>query len=122
MMGMVLGAFATHTFKGILSTDAMESLMTGIRYQIYHVIVLLFTIPIKDFLVQLKNQIALVSLLVSFSFLVLSMRFTFWNSSKKYLVLSLVRRLTSHSRLVFDIFHFFLKKVFVEKKKNKKNC
>ena len=58
MMGMVLGAFATHTFKGILSTDAMESLMTGIRYQIYHVIVLLFTNTYQGFSCQLKNQIS----------------------------------------------------------------
>ena len=56
MMSMVLGAFATHTFKWILSSDAMESLMTGIRYQIYHVIVLLFTNTYQGFSSQLKNQ------------------------------------------------------------------
>lgn len=38
---VILGAFATHSLKEQLTVEAMNSLNTGIRYQIYHVLVLL---------------------------------------------------------------------------------
>lgn len=41
MLSVVLGAFGAHAFKNILSTEKLASFETGVRYQIYHAIVLL---------------------------------------------------------------------------------
>lgn len=41
-LGVVLGAFAAHGLKPLLSISAFESFNTGIRYQIYHSFLLFF--------------------------------------------------------------------------------
>lgn len=41
LLGIILGAFATHGLKPILSTQAMDSFETGVNYQIYHALLLL---------------------------------------------------------------------------------
>jgi|TARA_B110000902_G_scaffold44273_1_gene49449 uncharacterized membrane protein YgdD (TMEM256/DUF423 family) len=41
-LGVVLGAFAAHGLKPLLSISAFESLNTGIRYQMYHAFLLFF--------------------------------------------------------------------------------
>ncbi len=41
LLGIVIGAFGTHGLKPILSPDAFISLETGIKYQIYHSLLLL---------------------------------------------------------------------------------
>jgi uncharacterized membrane protein YgdD (TMEM256/DUF423 family) len=41
-LGVVLGAFATHGLKPLLSVSALESFNTGIRYQMYHAFLLFF--------------------------------------------------------------------------------
>jgi len=56
---VILGAFAAHSLKESLSTEAMESMTTGIRYQIYHVIVLLFVNTYHGFTDKFKNQVSL---------------------------------------------------------------
>ena len=56
---VILGAFAAHSLKESLSTEAMESLTTGIRYQMYHVIVLLFVNTYDAFSNKFKNQVSL---------------------------------------------------------------
>lgn len=116
MMSMVLGAFATHTFKWILSSDAMESLMTGIRYQIYHVIVLLFTNTYQGFSCQLKNQISACFFagILFFSGSIYAI-YLFGIPAKN------IWFITPFGGLLliagwFLIFFTFLKKVFVEKK------
>ena len=40
--GVMLGAFAAHGLKPLLSISAFESFNTGIRYQIYHAFLLFF--------------------------------------------------------------------------------
>lgn len=40
--GIVLGAFAAHGLKEVLSVDAQKTFETGVRYQIYHAFLLLF--------------------------------------------------------------------------------
>ena len=116
MMSMVLGAFATHTFKWILSSDAMESLMTGIRYQIYHVIVLLFTNTYQGFSSQLKNQtsVCFFAGILFFSGSIYAI-YLFGIPAKN------IWFITPFGGLLliagwFLIFFTFLKKVFVEKK------
>ena len=116
MMGMVLGAFATHTLEGILSSDAMESLMTGIRYQIYHVIVLLFTNTYQGFSSQLKNQtsVCFFAGILFFSGSIYAI-YLFGIPAKN------IWFITPFGGLLliagwFLMFFTFLKKVFVEKK------
>ena len=41
-LGIVLGAFASHSLKPLLNTVAFESFNTGIRYQMYHSFLLFF--------------------------------------------------------------------------------
>ena len=59
VIAIVLGAFAAHSLKESLSTEAMESLTTGIRYQMYHVIVLLFVNTYSGFSDRFKNRVSL---------------------------------------------------------------
>ena len=42
LLGIVLGAFASHGLKGSISAESLQTFETGVRYQIYHAIVLLF--------------------------------------------------------------------------------
>lgn len=41
MLSVIFGAFGAHVLKGILSTDQLQSFEIGVKYQIYHAIVLL---------------------------------------------------------------------------------
>ena len=36
LLGVVLGAFAAHGLRSVLTESALESFQTGVRYQIYH--------------------------------------------------------------------------------------
>ena len=42
MLGIILGAFGAHALKEVLTSEELVSFNTGVRYQMYHVIVLLF--------------------------------------------------------------------------------
>ena len=41
LIGIILGAFATHGLKPLLPSQAMESFETGVDYQIYHALLLI---------------------------------------------------------------------------------
>lgn len=41
-LAVILGAFGAHTLKAKLSVEAMQSFETAVRYQLFHVLVLLF--------------------------------------------------------------------------------
>jgi len=41
LLGVVIGAFGTHGLKPLLSPDSFTSMETGIKYQIYHSLLLL---------------------------------------------------------------------------------
>ncbi len=58
LLAIVLGAFGTHTLKNILSINELASFETGIRYQMYHVIVLLFVNIYDGFSIAQKNKIS----------------------------------------------------------------
>lgn len=49
VVAVVLGAMGAHALKEILDTDALASFETGVRYQLYHALLLLF--------LGLENQI-----------------------------------------------------------------
>ena len=40
-LGIIFGAFGAHALKKILSDDLLKSFETGVKYQLYHAIVLL---------------------------------------------------------------------------------
>ncbi|WP_422090243.1 DUF423 domain-containing protein [Tenacibaculum ovolyticum] len=42
MLAVIFGAFGAHALKKILSKDQLKSFETGVKYQMYHAIVLLF--------------------------------------------------------------------------------
>jgi uncharacterized membrane protein YgdD (TMEM256/DUF423 family) len=60
IIAIVLGAFAAHALEESLTPDEMEGLKTGIRYQMYHVIVLLFVNTYQGFSSTFKNQVSLI--------------------------------------------------------------
>ena len=42
LVGVVLGAFAAHGLRSVLTDSALESFQTGVRYQMYHAFFLFF--------------------------------------------------------------------------------
>ena len=42
LISVVLGAFAAHGLEKIIDKDAIETFQVGVRYQMYHAIILLF--------------------------------------------------------------------------------
>jgi uncharacterized membrane protein YgdD (TMEM256/DUF423 family) len=58
MLGIILGAFGTHALKEVLTSDELISFNTAVRYQMYHVIVLLFVNMYTGFSTKQKNTIS----------------------------------------------------------------
>ncbi|MFY0603062.1 MAG: DUF423 domain-containing protein [Flavobacteriaceae bacterium] len=59
LTAIIIGAFATHALKEKLTPEALSSIDTAVRYQMYHVIVLLFVNTYKEFEPSLRNRISL---------------------------------------------------------------
>ncbi len=57
-IAIILGAFGTHALKSKLSIDEMNSFNTAVRYQMYHVIVLLFVNMFTGFSKNQKNKLS----------------------------------------------------------------
>ncbi len=57
-LAIILGAFGAHALKEKLDIDALKSFETGVRYQMYHVIVLLFINTYSGFSSKTKNTIS----------------------------------------------------------------
>ena len=57
LIAIVLGAFGAHFLKDILSVSELSSFETGVRYQMYHAIVLLFVNTYDGFTLSQKNSI-----------------------------------------------------------------
>jgi len=56
---IILGAFGTHALAEKLTPDALKSFETGVKYQMYHVIVLLFVNMYHGFSDKVKSTISL---------------------------------------------------------------
>jgi len=41
-LGVVLGAFGAHVLEGIITPERLETFETGVRYQMYHSLAILF--------------------------------------------------------------------------------
>jgi uncharacterized membrane protein YgdD (TMEM256/DUF423 family) len=59
MLAIILGAFGAHALKDSLTIDQLASFETAVRYQMYHVIVLLFVNTYDGFSSMQKNRISL---------------------------------------------------------------
>lgn len=55
---IILGAFGAHALQDILSSNELKSFETGVRYQMYHVLVLLFINTQSNLSVKLKNNLS----------------------------------------------------------------
>ena len=55
---IILGAFGAHALQEILSVSELKSFETAVRYQMYHVIVLLFVNTYDKFNNKAKNHIS----------------------------------------------------------------
>lgn len=42
VLSIVLGAFGAHALKNVLTVEALQTFETGVRYQMYHALLLLF--------------------------------------------------------------------------------
>ncbi len=60
---IVLGAFGAHALKSRLTIDGLNSFETAVRYQMYHVLVLLIVNMYPDFSERFKNRITLLLIL-----------------------------------------------------------
>ncbi|MFT5214502.1 MAG: uncharacterized membrane protein YgdD (TMEM256/DUF423 family) [Patiriisocius sp.] len=58
MLGIILGAFGAHALKEMLTSEELVSFNTAVRYQMYHVIVLLFVNGYDAFSIKQKNTIS----------------------------------------------------------------
>ncbi|KUO67737.1 MAG: DUF423 domain-containing protein [Lutibacter sp.] len=55
---IVLGAFGAHSLEEIISENALKSFETAVRYQMYHVIVLLFVNAYSEFSIKTQNTVS----------------------------------------------------------------
>ena len=58
MFTIVLGAFGAHALKETFTIDQLSSFETAIRYQMYHVLVLLFVNTYRGFSDRKRKQIS----------------------------------------------------------------
>ncbi len=57
LLSVVLGAFGAHGLKSIISGESLQSFETGVRYQMYHALLLL-VVGFNSYLsVKIKNSI-----------------------------------------------------------------
>jgi len=68
ILAVILGAFGAHALKQKLGIDALQSFETGVRYQMYHVIVLLFVNSYSGFTTKTKNWISWLFFMAIFFF------------------------------------------------------
>ena len=57
MLAVILGAFAAHGLENKVTEDAIETFQTGVRYQMYHALVLLFVAQTSYLRINVKKGI-----------------------------------------------------------------
>lgn len=88
MLSVILGAFGAHAFKDILSLEKLASFETGVRYQMYHAIVLLVIGLVLSFTSPLEKWAAICLILgvFLFSFSIYFLSFAeHWNVNLRFL-------------------------------------
>lgn len=88
MLSIILGAFGAHAFKNLLTTDKLDSFEVGVRYQMYHAIVLLVIGLFLNFETSIEKWIAWSIIIGTFLFSVSIYLLAFseyWNMNLKFL-------------------------------------
>lgn len=88
LITIILGALGSHAFKKILSVDKLASFEVGIRYQMYHAIVLLILGLFLSFTTPLEKWSSLCIIIGTFlfSFTIYFLAFSeYWNINLKFL-------------------------------------
>ena len=62
MLTIIIGAFGAHALKTKLDVSQLQSFETAVRYQMYHVLVLLFVNIYTGFSLKLKNRLTMLFL------------------------------------------------------------
>lgn len=57
MIAIILGAFGAHALKKVLSLEQLSTFETGVRYQMYHALFLLFIGILTDLPEKIKKKI-----------------------------------------------------------------
>ena len=57
MIAIILGAFGAHALKKVLNIEQLATFETGVRYQMYHALFLLFIGLVPNLTVKAKNTI-----------------------------------------------------------------
>lgn len=57
MLAVILGAFAAHGLENKVTADAIETFQTGVRYQMYHALLLLFVAQTSYLKIKVKKGI-----------------------------------------------------------------
>ena len=57
MLAIILGAFGAHALKNVLNIEHLTTIETGVKYQMYHALFLLFIGLTEKVSVKTKNQI-----------------------------------------------------------------
>ncbi|SMO85798.1 Uncharacterized membrane protein YgdD, TMEM256/DUF423 family [Saccharicrinis carchari] len=68
LLSVVLGAFGAHALKKILSAQALQSFETGVKYQMYHALVLLLIGFYFSFSSKIESYMAWAFILGTFLF------------------------------------------------------
>lgn len=88
MLSVVLGAFGAHALKSILSAEKLASFEVGVRYQMYHAIVLLIIGYALSFTTSIERWAAICIIVgvFLFSFSIYLLTFSeYWNVNLKVL-------------------------------------
>ena len=67
MLSVVLGAFGAHGLKALISVESLQSFETGVRYQMYHALLLLF-VGITSFISSKNKNIIFYLILIGIIF------------------------------------------------------
>lgn len=88
MLSVILGAFGAHLFKNYLSLEKLTSFEAGVRYQMYHAIVLLilgFCLPLASSIEKWAGICLIIGVFL-FSVSIYFLSFAeYWNINLKFL-------------------------------------
>lgn len=86
MLAVIFGAFGAHALKKRMSAELLVSFETGVRYQMYHALLLCFIsiLPLSDLTNLIVNLILIGTILFSFSIYGLCLSATFGKKIKLF--------------------------------------
>ncbi|MDR2221712.1 MAG: DUF423 domain-containing protein [Flavobacteriaceae bacterium] len=86
MLAVIFGAFGAHALKKRMSAELLVSFETGVRYQMYHALLLCFIsiLSLSDFTNLIVNLILIGTILFSFSIYGLCLSATFGKKIKLF--------------------------------------